>query len=52
MKDLTDDFYMLDEKNYTVKGQKTGKKYTLGDTVKFKVVSADLEKRVLDYAFV
>jgi ribonuclease R len=50
VKDLGDDFFTLDEKNYTIKGEKTGKKFTLGDTIKFKVVSADLEKRVLDYA--
>lgn len=53
LRDLTpEDFYTLDEKNYTIKGEKTGKKFTLGDTVKFKVVSADMEKRVLDYALI
>lgn len=52
LRDLTDDFYALDEKNYTIKGQKTGRKFTLGDSVTFKVISADLEKRVLDYLIV
>ena len=52
IRDLGDDFFTLDEKNYTIKGEKTGKKFTLGDTVKFKVISADLDKRVLDYALV
>ncbi|HEY0220798.1 MAG TPA: RNB domain-containing ribonuclease, partial [Candidatus Paceibacterota bacterium] len=52
LKDLGDDFFTLDEKNYTIKGEKTGKKYTLGDEVKFKVVSADMERRVLDYTLV
>ena len=52
IRDIGDDFYSLDEKNYTIKGEKTGKKFTLGDKVKFKVVSADMEKRVLDYALV
>ncbi len=52
LRDLTDDFYVLDEKNYTIRGQKTGKKYTLGDSVRFKVVSADLERRVLDYVLI
>ncbi len=52
LRDLGDDFYSLDEKNYTIKGEKSGKKFTLGDTVIFKVVSADLERRVLDYALV
>jgi ribonuclease R len=52
IRDLGDDFFTLDEKNYTIKGEKTGKKFTLGDKVKFKVVGADMEKRVLDYALV
>ena len=52
IRDIGDDFYSLDEKNYTLKGEKTGKKYTLGDSVKFKVVSADLDRRVLDYSLV
>ena len=52
MKELGDDFFSLDEKNYTIKGQNTGKKFTLGDKIKFKVVSADLERRVLDYSLV
>ncbi len=52
IRDLGDDFYTLDEKNYTIKGEKTGQKFTLGDKVKFKVVSADMEKRVLDYSIV
>ncbi|MEQ1561311.1 MAG: ribonuclease R [Nitrospira sp.] len=52
IRDLGDDFFSLDEKNYTIKGEKTGKKFTLGDAIKFKVVSADMERRVLDYALV
>jgi len=52
LRDLNDDYYVLDEKNYTVKGQKTDKKYTLGDSVTFKVVTADMDKRTLDYAIV
>ncbi|MSU45105.1 MAG: ribonuclease R [Candidatus Zambryskibacteria bacterium] len=52
IRDLGDDFYQLDEKNYTIRGEKTGKKFTLGDSIKFKVVSADMEKRVLDYGIV
>src|SRR3989344_496887 len=49
IRDLVDDYYILDEKNYTLKGEKTGRKFTLGNSVRFKVVSADMEKRVLDY---
>lgn len=52
LKELGDDFYTLNEKTYTVKGEKTGKTFRLGDDVKFKVVSADMDRRVLDYALV
>lgn len=52
LKDLGNDYFELDEKNYTIVGQSTSKKFTLGDEIKFKVVSADLERRVLDYALV
>jgi ribonuclease R len=52
LRDLNDDFYSLDQKNYTVTGEKTGKKYRLGDKVKIKVLGADMEKKVIDYAFV
>lgn len=52
IRDLGDDFFALDEKNYTIIGEKTGEKFRLGDPIKFKVVSADMEKRVLDYSIV
>jgi ribonuclease R len=51
-RNLGNDFYNFDPKTYSVSGEKTGKKLTLGDTVTFKVISADLEKRTLDYAIV
>ena len=52
IRDIGDDFYTLDEKNYTLKGEKTGRKFTLGDSVRFRVVLADMERRVLDYVLV
>ncbi|MDO8591019.1 MAG: ribonuclease R [bacterium] len=52
LRDLGDDFYILDQKNYCLVGEKTKKKYSLGDSVRFKVVSADLERKTLDYVLV
>ncbi len=52
LRDLGSDFYVLDKKNYAVIGEKTRKKFSLGDKVRFKVVAADMEKRALDYIFV
>ncbi len=47
---LYGDFFALDEKTYSIFGEKTKKTFRLGDTVTFKVMGADLEKKVLDYA--
>jgi ribonuclease R len=52
LRDLQDDFYKLDQKNYCLIGDRTKNKYSLGDTVKFKVVNADIERKTLDYQLV
>ncbi|MSR71464.1 MAG: ribonuclease R [Candidatus Taylorbacteria bacterium] len=49
LRDMTDDYYELDKKKYAIIGTKTGKKYQLGDKLRFKVKSADLDKKTLDY---
>lgn len=49
LRDLKNDYYILDAKNYCLVGEKTKKKYSLSDKVKFKVVGGDLERRTLDY---
>ncbi|OHA89167.1 MAG: ribonuclease R [Candidatus Zambryskibacteria bacterium RIFCSPHIGHO2_01_FULL_43_27] len=52
MRDMTDDFYSLDEKNYCIVGKDTKKKYTLGDRVNVKLKSADLDKKTLDFILI
>lgn len=52
MRDLKDDYYTFDKKHMSIKGSKTHKKYTLGDKVKFKVISADRNKKTIDYSLV
>ena len=52
LRDMTDDFYSLDEKNYCIVGQSTKKKYTLGDKVKVKLIGTDLDRKTLDFVFV
>lgn len=52
LRNLTDDFYIYDEKNYALIGEKTKKRYGLGDKVKVKLLGADLDRRTLDYIFV
>lgn len=52
LRDIADDFYVLDEKNYCIVGQRKKKKYQLGDEVKVKVKKVDLAKRQIDFALV
>ncbi|TKC01381.1 ribonuclease R [Pedobacter cryotolerans] len=49
LRDITDDFYVLDEKNYCIVGQRKHKKYQLGDEVQIKVKKVDLSKRQIDF---
>ena len=52
IRDLDDDFYVLDEKNYCLRGRRNNKVYALGDTLKIQVASANLEKKQLDFTLV
>ncbi|MEX0913082.1 MAG: ribonuclease R [Candidatus Paceibacterota bacterium] len=49
---IGNDYYEHLKSAYTIKGQRTGKTYRLGDTVRFKVVRANLEEKQLDYELV
>ena len=50
IRDIGDDYYEFNSKTYSIVGQKTKNKFTLGDAIKFKVMSADLDKKTLDFA--
>ncbi len=52
IRDLADDYYDLDEKNYCLIGRRHGVRYTLGDRVKVQVARADLERKQLDFALI
>lgn len=52
LRDLDDDYYEFDERNYCLWGRKYHHRYSLGDTIQVKVVKANLEKKQLDYALV
>jgi ribonuclease R len=49
IRNIGTDFYQFDKKTYSILGQKTGKRFTLGDPIKFKVMAADLDKKTLDF---
>ena len=50
IRDIKDDYYTFDEKEYAIIGERTHKKYQLGDTVRVMVKSTDLVKRHLDFS--
>lgn len=50
--DLSDDYYMFDEAQYSMIGRNTGKRFRLGDKVKIKLLKADLREKMLDFVFV
>lgn len=52
MRDLDDDYYEFDEKNYRIIGRRAKKIYALGDPVRIKVARANLEKKQLDFTLV
>jgi len=49
IRDLKDDYYVFDKKVMSITGKRTHKKYTLGDSIKFIVKNADMNKKVIDY---
>ncbi len=52
LRDMDDDFYTYDEKNYCIIGRQTRRKYQLGDEVQIMVQRANLEKKQLDFVLV
>ena len=49
MRDLDDDYYDFDEKNYCLVGRRHHHKYQLGDPIRIQVARANLERKQLDF---
>lgn len=49
VRSIGNDFYNYSQKEYALIGQKTQKKYALGDSVRVKLIAADLAARQLDF---
>ncbi len=52
IRNLDDDFYIYDEKTYTLIGRDTGFKLRLGDEVKIRVDEVNLEEGKVDFALI
>ena len=52
LRDIKEDYFIFDEKNYCVYGKSTKVKFTLGDKVRIKVSKVNLEQKLIDYELV
>lgn len=51
-RDMDDDYYIFDEKNYSITGKSTGRRIRLGDKVNVKLIRVDEEKREIDFKLI
>lgn len=49
LKDIKDDYYRFDAKNFQAVGRRTGNRYRLGDTLTIKVKQVNLERKQIDF---
>ncbi|MFD2045058.1 ribonuclease R [Ornithinibacillus salinisoli] len=49
---LTDDYYHFDEQHYAMIGERTGKVYRIGQEVKVKVTSVNMDEHAIDFEMV
>ena len=52
LKDLGKDFFVYNQKKSCITGENSGEEYRIGDRVKIKVKSANLELRQIDYELI
>ncbi len=52
VRDLDNDFYVFDDKNYCIVGRRTNRKFQLGDEITVRVAKANLLKKQLDFVLV
>lgn len=52
VRDLDDDYYEFDEKNYCLIGRRKKQTFRLGDPITIKVARANLEKKQLDFELI
>lgn len=47
--ELKDDYYLFEEKNYSLVGQNTGRRYRLGDRLMVQIVRVSRHERLIDF---
>lgn len=49
VRNLGDDYYSFDERQYALIGERRGKRYRLGDSIRVKVANVNAERREIDF---
>jgi ribonuclease R len=49
LRNMNDDFYYLDDENYRIIGQRSGKVFRLGDSIRIRVKKIDMQKKQMDF---
>ena len=52
LKNLTDDFYLINEDDFTIIGRKYSKRFRLGDNIKVKLSQVDIDNLRIDFSLV
>ncbi|MBR5856030.1 MAG: RNB domain-containing ribonuclease [Bacteroidales bacterium] len=52
LRDIKEDYFIFDEKNYCVFGKSTKVKFTLGDKVRIRVSKVNVEQKLIDYELI
>lgn len=52
LRDMNDDLYAFNSEHYAIVGHNSGRKFTLGDTVRVRIKRADLSRKQLDFEMV
>lgn len=49
IRDLRDDHYLFDEKNFCLIGRRTHRRFTLGDGLRIRVAAVNMERKTIDF---
>ncbi len=52
LRNITDDYYILKEDDFTIIGRKYNRRYRLGDKIKVRLITADIETLRIDFELV
>jgi ribonuclease R len=52
IRDLLDDYYIYDEKNFRLTGRRKKKMFKIGGRLRVKIINVNIEKRQIDFSYI